>query len=215
MNAICPGFAFLISWPPLSPQIRDIEAEVGAGQVEELIEQAKDELRLIPDYAGESSVRCHAAGLHPLIHYCDRNQSGRSGRPRPLSPWWTSSTMSWMLMSLLELALITISGRAVEGGPAYLQLTLFVEWCLLCSISAHPIVPLPLVALISHTAAATLAAIALCHCNTTCLSPVQTAGASECATRYEEADVDHGAALQAVLMVLDSGADCGRPYLDR
>ena len=39
-------------YPPVwRPQTRDIEAEVQAGQVEELIEQAKDELRLIPEYA--------------------------------------------------------------------------------------------------------------------------------------------------------------------
>jgi hypothetical protein len=33
-------------------QVEAIEKVIGAGQVEELIEQAKDELELIPQYAG-------------------------------------------------------------------------------------------------------------------------------------------------------------------
>ena len=45
--------------------IRDIEAEVGAGQVEELIEQAKDELRLIPDYA--EWKEWEAPPLEPMV----------------------------------------------------------------------------------------------------------------------------------------------------
>ena len=43
-------------------QIEVIEKTIGAGQVEELIEQAKDELVLIPQYAGASGRPCSAFG---------------------------------------------------------------------------------------------------------------------------------------------------------
>ena len=37
--------------PPTHPQIAEIESAIGSGQVEQLIEQAKGELILIPEYA--------------------------------------------------------------------------------------------------------------------------------------------------------------------
>lgn len=63
--AACDHCVLLLS----STQLRVIEDEIGAGQVEELIEQAKDELELIPQYAGESLIMlsclgcCHSLSL--------------------------------------------------------------------------------------------------------------------------------------------------------
>ncbi len=49
-------------------QVEKIEKTIGAGQVEELIEQAKDELVLIPQYAGASLLTsCACVAAAPVL----------------------------------------------------------------------------------------------------------------------------------------------------